>query len=543
MVKPATRKSGEFGKEDFGFTDPEFQAPEDLDSIRSRIRSVSSEGEEPDTDLLPAFIDLDSTDEEEETEEEAEVETASDEYDEEGTPAWEGLHPAEIAARTRIDPDYRGPIGGSDEQILRDLRRLVFSVPLLPQKDVHKLFLEIDAAVFPMVYAILELSKVYLESLFQVVVKVAAGNTYGKNIYEREDLSDVEKETAKQQSRGTFKDHEIRFLKNSYDTFRLFAESGPKKRPLVTEIHNAVGKCAFIRGVYEDILRDFVEKTTYYEELHWVALEAKISGRSDEHHRIVEVIRDLDKKLFFQRSAFAVARDAAKVYAEYTKKRSIIIEPYLRTVYSAARSTARNAHQMLDNFQNGSLGLMRAVSCYSTIRSASFASVAKWWIKQMILLSIKEDANFVKLPVSTWQAYTQLEKAKAKVGADDENIDKIAQAAKMSVKKAKSVYHTIRIAQVYSLNRTYDSEEKLTLEDIMTDEDKIGHEGEDFTALLIEYCDKANLTTQELQVLALRHGMLDLVPNRDLDVRVRTIEALTQNLAALGFNFKVVEPT
>lgn len=538
MVRPSTRKPAEFSKEDFGFTDSaEFQGSDDLDAIRSRMRSASSDSDET-PDLLPAFIELDSADEDEEEDETQAVslDESEDEIDE--SPVWEGLHPAEIAARTRIDPEYRGPIGGSDEQILRDLRRLVFSVPLLPQKEVHRLFLEIDTAVFPMVYAILELSEVYLETVFQVVVKVAAGNTYGKNIYEREDLSEEEKESAKVQSRGTFKDHEVRFLRNSYDTFRLFAESGPKNRPNVHEIHEAVKKCAFIRGVYEDILRDFVEKTVYYDELHWVALEAKLAGRTDEHHRIVEVIRDLDKKLLFSRSAFAVARDAAKVYSEYTKKRSVIIEPYLRTVYSAARSTARNAHQMLDNFQNGSLGLMRAVSCYSTIRSASFASVAKWWIKQMILLSIKEDANFVKLPVSTWQAYTQLEKAKSKIGADDENIDKIATAAKMSIKKAKSVYHTIRIAQVYSLNRTYDSEEKLTLEDIMTDEDKIGNEGEDFTALLIEYCDKADLTNQELQVLALRHGMLDLVPNRDIDIKTRTAEALTQNLAALGFNFK-----
>jgi RNA polymerase sigma factor (sigma-70 family) len=541
MVKPSTRKSGEFGKEDFGFSETDFQSPDDLDTIRNRIRSVAIDGEDS-SDLLPAYIELDSTDDDDELEEKVVISIdEADETDEEAEPpTWEGLHPAEIAARTRIDPEYRGPVGGSDEQILRDLRRLVFSVPLLPQKEVHRLFLEIDAAVFPMVYAILELSEVYLESLYQVVVKVAAGNTYGKNIYEREDLSEDEKENAKQQSRGTFKDHEVRFLRNSYDTFRLFAESGPKKKPSVREIDEAVKKCAFIRGVYEDILRDFVEKTAYYEELHWVALNAKLAGRADEHHRLVELIRELDKKLLFQRSAFAVARDAAKVHADYTRKRAIIIEPYLRTVYSAARSTARNAHQMLDNFQNGSLGLMRAVSCYSTIRSASFASVAKWWIKQMILLSIKEDANFVKLPVSTWQAYTQLEKAKAKIGADDENIDKIATAAKMSIKKAKSVYHTIRIAQVYSLNRTYDSEEKLTLEDIMTDEDKIGNEGEDFTALLVEYCDKADLTHQELQVLALRHGMLDLVPNREIDLKTRTTEALTQNLAALGFNFKAV---
>ena len=80
----------------------------------------------------------------------------------------------------------------------------------------------------------------------------------------------------------------------------------------------------------------------------------------------------------------------------------------------------------------------------------------------MMLLSIKEDTNFVKLPVSTWQSYTQLEKAKSKIGAQDEDIDAIAKAANISPKKAKAVYDTVKTAQVYSLNRTYDQDEKLS---------------------------------------------------------------------------------
>lgn len=540
MKKSAARKRHDSFEEET-FVSPESSDLYSEDLLKSRLRSTTALSEEADDDgtaLVSAeFRDLLDSDEEEEVEEVTLVEPSEEVA---SGDEWEGSHPAEVAARTQVDPEYRGPVGGSDEQILRDLRRLVFSVPLLPQKDVHRLFQEIDSEVFPMVYSILDVSEAYLESLFQVIIKVAAGNTYGKNIYEREDLSDEDKEKAKSALKGTFKEHEIKFLKNSYTTFKLFAQQASEDgQTNPQEIATAISKCAFIRGVYEDVLSDFVEKTKYYEKLHWMALKAKLSGDNDEYHRLVELVKTVDGQLALTRSAFAVARDAAKVYDGYTQKRSVIIAPYLRTVYSAARSTARNAHQMLDNFQNGSIGLMRAVSCYSTLRSASFASVAKWWIKQMILLSIKEDANFVKLPVSTWQAYTQLEKAKARIGVDDDHIDKIAAAAKMSVKKAKSVYHTIRIAQVYSLNRTYDSEEKLTLEDIMTDEDKIGHEGEDFTALLIEFCSKADLTDLELKVLALRHGMLDLVPNKGLEQPHRIQEAVIQNLAALGFNYKV----
>ena len=153
----------------------------------------------------------------------------------------------------------------------------------------------------------------------------------------------------------------------------------------------------------------------------------------------------------------------------------------------------------------------------------------------MMLLSIKEDANFVKLPVSTWQAYTQLEKVRTKLSLTEDRLPEIAAAAKMPLKKAQSVYHTVKIAQVYSLNRTYDSDEKLTLEDIITDEDD---SEDDVCELIREYCGRAELTPREIQILALKHGMPDLMPNIEIPVVAQIREALIQNLALLGYNFK-----
>ena len=458
------------------------------------------------------------------------------EYDEDP----ENLHPAEVAARYQDESTHRGPVGGSDEQILKDLRKLVFSVPLLHQEEVFRLFVQIDQCVFPTVYSILEASGVYFEEVIQVVIKVSAGNTYGKNIYEKEDQ---DKTQPKPEYKGTFKSHEIDFLKNCYNFFRLFSanQDKPKFDRSLGTVEEAMGECAFIRGVYEDIIKDFVENTRHYDRLHWMALSAKLSGDLDEHHRIIEIIQTLDKRLKLNKSGFYIAREARRIYNRYTELRSQIIAPYLRSVYSAAKNTARNPHQMLDNFQNGSIGLMRAVSCYSTKRPASFASVAKWWIKQMMLLSIKEDANFVKLPVSTWQAFTQLEKARAKIGVGDENIEAIAKAAKMQTKKAKAVYHTIKIAQVYSLNRTYDSDEKLTLEDIMTNENRLGGQPDVQSTLLRDYCEEADLTDSEIKVLALRHGMLDLVNTDREEDEASLKEAVIQNLALLGFNYQFRE--
>ena len=451
----------------------------------------------------------------------------------------DNLHPAEVAAR--YQSTVKGPIGGSDEQILKDLRKLVFSVPLLHQDEVSKLFDQIDKCIFPTVFTIIESSMASFEEILQIVIKVAAGNTYGKNIYEKTEEHREEEENRETESRGTYREHEMEFLTKAYEIFRLYAISATPETKVKSnsDIKRAMLLCNFIRGVYEDVLSNFVTATENYESLHWKAMQAKIGNNLNEYHKLISEISFIDKNSRLNKSAFYISREAKRIYKKYMELRARVITPYLRSVYSTAKSTARNSHQMLDNFQNGSIGLMRAVSCYSTKRKACFASVAKFWIKQMMLLSIKEDANFVKLPVSTWQAYTQLEKAKIKAGLSDDNIVEIAKAAKMPIKKAKTVYHTVKIAQVYSLNRTYDADEKLTLEDIMTNEDRLGGLVDPFLNSIREYCDTANLTDMELKVVALRHGMIDLVPYKEIDITESLKEVIVQNLATLGYNYRI----
>lgn len=451
----------------------------------------------------------------------------------------DNLHPAEVAARYQAT--IKGPIGGSDEQILKDLRKLVFSVPLLHQEDVSDLFDQIDKCIFPTVYTIIESSMASFEEVLQIVIKVAAGNTYGKNIYEKTEEHREEEENRETESRGTYREHEVEFLTKAYEIFRLYAiystpETKVKSR---SNIKTAMQNCSFIRGVYEDVLSNFVEATDKYEHLHWASLHAKISNNLDTYHKLTSEVTLIDTTYRLSKSAYYISREAKRIYTKYMELRAQIITPYLRSVYSTAKSTARNSHQMLDNFQNGSIGLMRAVSCYSTKRKACFASVAKFWIKQMMLLTIKEDANFVKLPVSTWQAFTQLEKAKIKFGLSDDNIVEIAKAAKMPLKKAKSVLHTVKIAQVYSLNRTYDADEKLTLEDIMTNEDRLGGYVDPFINLLRDYCESAKLSDIEIKIVALRHGMLDIIPYKHSDLAECLRETLLQNLASLGYNYRV----
>jgi DNA-directed RNA polymerase sigma subunit (sigma70/sigma32) len=454
----------------------------------------------------------------------------SDEFDlPELDSQWIGTHPAEVAAALAKKVKSEKSPGGSDEEILKDLRKCIFSIPLMQQSEVCEMFKILDQILASTVFRILEVSDFFWANLFQIVVKIVAGNTYGKNIYE--------KSGAKENSRGIYKHHELVFLSVAYPFVKKFAETFENPDEDRTNFKEVLEPCNFIRGVWEDVLFEFVKEIRHYDDLHTLAQKYHVERRYEALTETLDLVTRLDAKLKIVRPAYGTARDAFDAGQKYSEVRSRIISPYLRSAYTAAKSTARNAHQMLDNFQNGSIGLMRAISCYSLKRGSVFPSVAKWWIKQMMLLSIKEDANFVKLPVSTWQAYTQLERAKLKLG-NEEDIESIAKFAKMPVKKAESVYHAVKVSQVYSLNKTYDSDDKMSLEDVLSEAPKLLGFNPDIEDLLRDYCLKANLRKDELQVLALRFGMPDLISslqkNKVSDNEARS-EVLNQNLAIIGY--------
>jgi DNA-directed RNA polymerase specialized sigma subunit len=441
---------------------------------------------------------------------------------------WSAMHPAERAAM------YKGgrvSTGNSDEIILRDLRKKVFSVPLLPQKQIQVIFVSVDSRLHNAMLLLISNCSSIRKELMRTIFKVAASNTYGKNLFEKS--ADLKEEIG----RRSLQDTELQFLQRSAKLLSLMIqlEAGKPVNPI--ELDEALSEAQFIRGVYEELLEEFAKHTKDYQLWHWDAFHAKISQQDLEYSQHLEKILGLEKSLGLNQFAFGIVAIVNETLSFFYKQRSIIIGPYLRTVYRAARTTAKNVHQMLDNFQNGSIGLVRAVSCYSYRRPTTFSSVAKWWVKQMMLLSIKEDANFVKLPVSTWQSFTKLEKIRSAMASSEEDFEKLAKAAHTSEKRVKAVYSTIKVTQVYSLNKAYDQDERMTLEDIITDDAKLGPEVNTFAQELREYCQTAQLTKVERLVLALKHGMLDILPVHELKPDVVINESIAQNCARLGYHF------
>lgn len=432
---------------------------------------------------------------------------------------WVASHPAEIAAAKIKKSSGRGK-GGGEEQLIRDLRKDIFTIPLLEQDKLLPLFDNLDEIIHGTINSILSSSMEMRGKIVNIMVKVAAGNTYNKNIYEKE-VSSLEK-----RPNSTYKDHEIDFMNRCYNFLRDVGNADCLKEQFASP--------QFIRGVYEEVLEEFLEKTKGYSNSHHLALQAKINGDGELHIKYLSECAAIENELKFRdNKAYSIIRDAEQAHNKYISIRSVIIAPYLRSVFSLAKNLGKNVHQILDNFQNGSMGLIRAVSCYSTIRPTAFASVAKGWIKQMMLLSIKEEANFVKLPIATWQSYTSMEKVRQKEGIEIEDYEGIARVNKAALSKVKNVYEAVKLSQVFSINKTYDQNEKLTLEDVIPDEKE--DEYDIMLSDLRDYIDKANLNKVEKKVLALTQGIADIITNNVIKEEDVEKERLIQSARKIGF--------
>jgi DNA-directed RNA polymerase sigma subunit (sigma70/sigma32) len=189
-----------------------------------------------------------------------------------------------------------------------------------------------------------------------------------------------------------------------------------------------------------------------------------------------------------------------------------------------AGSFSQSDSQTLDNFQNGLIGLLRAYKCYTPSRFAAFSLVSEQWIKQSILLHIKTEVNFIKLPIANWHSYQKLEKIKGRIEQKtnrEASLEEIATEAKMAVDKVKKIYENIKLAKVLSLNVPTSNEDEQSegavwsLESV-TDPKSIEHEMETQAEYQTVRNVVAGFDAEETVIFALVSGCLDLIENTEI---------------------------
>jgi len=441
---------------------------------------------------------------------------------------------------------------------LEFIRNQVFNMPLLPQGPAVEMFHALDRSLQRSIEALLTRTNFVEAYLSSVVAEVAASVTHGRTIYGRignrktraeEDVFD-EDET---DSSGVFKRaSDVRFLEQSINIMRVLAHvqnvdlhDAEAQKDVVRRL---VKDIKFVRLVYEEVIQSFRYNTKGYlaladrcVEVHSLMQTAKTKSLFaqyvDEYANLHDRMLEVEHNVCADRSyLWHLCRFIDGNYEKQLRFRDYIHQPYLRIVYKEAKKHATNEQQILDNFQNGSTGLLRAISCYNLDQNVSFSSYAHWWIRQSILFHIKDSSNFMKLPVTTWQTFTSIEKQRAKIVSREGNdsVEALATETGHSVAKIKEVYDSIRTSHVHSLDYEVDESGKMMLIDVIPDQSI--EDNEQQSDIQQDVASRLDVLDAEQRWYVLLHyGMFHLLPHREEINRADVMqEKIRQRLAAVG---------
>lgn len=439
------------------------------------------------------------------------------------------------------------------------IREKIFNLPLLPQPQVRELFDTLDASLQYSINILLAKSNFVETYLSDVVSEVAASMTHGRTIYggtskrKKGEDRELEPEPEKGTPESVYKrQSDIVFLEQSINILHLLAHY---QECDLSEAHHfkdvardVLREIKFVRLVYEEVIERFLLLTKPYVAIAQMAVDehndmhdarqkrAVINHAiafSDLHDQMEEIEEEVqvDRAYLYHLCLFIKKKEG-----EQRLIRDKIYKPYLRIVYKEAKRHATNAQQTLDNFQNGSTGLHRAISCYNLDKNVSFSSYSHWWVRQAILFSIKDTSNFVKLPVTTWQTYSSVEKKRAVVLAKtgDASLEVLAKETGHSVAKLKEMYESVRASHVHSLDYEVDETGKMLLIDVIPDADheereRIEEIDSDVEARL------ATLAEDERWVLRLHYGMFGkLEQGESLTARDIMQAKIRQRIASVG---------
>ena len=285
----------------------------------------------------------------------------------------------------------------------------------------------------------------------------------------------------------------------------------------------------------------------YLREIGQVALltaadEVELAGAITDGNEAEARLADLAASGELGRSDRAEVARLRRRQRKGDRARDRLTRANLRLVVSVAKRFGGRGLPLLDLFQEGNLGLMRAVEKFDAGKGFKFSTYATWWIRQAITRAIADQSRTIRIPVHKVDAMNRVLRVQRDLAQELEREPSHSEIGERAVLRSDEVEDLLRLASEQdnplSLDSPMGDEQDASLADLVPDLRAIAPADAAARRLLGEavLASLDDLDKREKDVVRMRFGLDGEQPRTLEEVgrhfgvtreRVRQIEART----------------